>query len=135
MSMVLAKTKGTITHLEMNDLYPAHLNEDFDSIQQISAHLRQQLERCGTGNPPTIGLPSAMELSYFYERNVLDVLDALFELKKQQYEYSINGLDAEILLWDPTSRRRRAVHNPWHTLIIPVNALTHMHNMLFKPTA
>jgi len=115
------------------------LNEGFDSVQQISAHLRQQLERYGAGNIPTIELPSAMELSYFYERNVLDVLDALFELKKQQYEYSMNGLDAEILLWDPINRRRREVHNPWYTLIRPVNALTHhalhMHNMLFKPTA
>lgn len=82
------------------------LNEKANVSLQIAAHLKKTLDMFGTGSPIVLKLPSAMELSYFYHRSILDVLDGLFALKAQHYDYIMNGLDDVIILEDPLARKK-----------------------------
>lgn len=111
------------------DLAPITLDERIDSATQIAAHLKQQLHTQGIGKPQTLILPCALALAAFYERGVLDVLDALFELKKQGCQYRIYGLDGEIQLW---ATQRPMAQQPvptrqsrWQEWLKPVDTLTH----------
>lgn len=78
---------------------PVHLDKRLDSAQQIAAHLKQQLLTRGTGTPLTLVLPCPLTLAGIYDRGVMEVLDALFELKKQGCQYRVFGLDGDIQLW------------------------------------
>ncbi len=114
-----------------------HLDERFDSAQQIAAHLKQQLLAQGTGTPLTLVLPCPLTLAGIYDRGVLDVLDALFELRKQGCQYRVYGLDGDIQLWAPehtktehTKTQNPKTETPPHThflreLLKPVDILTH----------
>jgi hypothetical protein len=42
-----------------------------------------------------------MELAEFYHCSALDVLDGLYNLKNQRYEYAMNGLDSDVILYGP----------------------------------
>jgi hypothetical protein len=81
------------------------LHENHDTVLQIALHLRNVLALNGTGCPLKIQLPPALELSGFYRKTVMEVLDALFELKREGYDYHMYGLDGEITLIDPLSRK------------------------------
>ena len=112
--------------------HPVHLDERFDSAQQIAAHLKQQLLAQGTGTPLTLALPCPLTLAGVYDRGVLDVLDALFELRKQGCQYRVYGLDGDIQLWAPehTQTEHPKTETPPHThflreLLKPVDILTH----------
>jgi hypothetical protein len=106
-----------IAHVDTSMLAPCKFSEKSDIALQIAAHLRRTLEAYGNGNPPSLRLPSAMVLAGFYRRSILDVLDGLFELKHQHYEYVMNGLDGEIILHDPLARRKTARKGPgWSAL-------------------
>ncbi len=80
---------------------PVLLDDRLDSAQQIAAHLKQRLLAEGVGTPQTLVLPCPLELAALYDRGVLDVLDALFELKRQGCQYRVYGLDGDIQLWAP----------------------------------
>ncbi len=75
------------------------LDKRLDSAQQIAAHLKQQLLTRGVGTPLTLVLPCPLTLAGIYDRGVMEVLDALFELKKQGCQYRVYGLDGDIQLW------------------------------------
>lgn len=96
-----------IQSLDVAELLPCKLKDDLDSARQIAHHLEQLLDGLGAGKPPSIRIPSALVLSGFYHRSILDVLDGLHELKKHCYEYVMKGLDADIILHDPMCRRGR----------------------------
>ena len=95
-----------ITYLDIYTLPPCKFSEKADSALEIATHLRRVLETYGNGEPLSLRLPSTMALSGFYHRSILDVLDGLFELKRQHYDYMMNGLDAESILHDPLARKK-----------------------------
>jgi hypothetical protein len=96
-----------ITGIKLQALPPFKFSQKSEVALQIASHMRRTLELFGTGNPPSLKIPSAMDLAFFYRCSVLDVLDGLFALKTQRYDYSMNGLDSEIILKDPISRRKQ----------------------------
>lgn len=109
---------------------PVTLDERFDSAQQIAAHLKQQLLAQGTGTPLTLVLPCPLTLAALYDRGVLDVLDALFELKKQGCQYRVYGLDGDIQLWATEHTQHPKTDTLPYThflrdLLKPVDILTH----------
>jgi len=86
-------------------------NNKKEISEQIATHLKLAFKLYAQGCPASLRIPSAMELSVFYRYSILDVLDALFELKNQHYEYVMYGLDAEIILHDPLCRIKNR-HEP-----------------------
>jgi hypothetical protein len=105
MSALFVNNHAEPFHLEFTALAPCVLRDKEESALQIACHIRQLLETYGTGHPVTLKIPSCMALAEFYNRSPLDVLDALFCLKEQQFTYRMNGLDGEITLYDPIGRR------------------------------
>lgn len=120
--------KLDIPSLDLAELPRWKFNDREDVSQQIATHLRKALEELGAGNPPSLRTPSVMHLADFCNRSILDVLDALYALKLQHYEYVMNGLDADVILHDPLARKRGsrrtpgwsgladAASNPWNAL-------------------
>lgn len=90
-----------MTAITTVQLPPMHFSDKRSVALQIAAHLRKALHKYGQGCPTSLRIPSAMELAGFYHHSILDVLDGLFELKNQHYAYTMNGLDAEIILQGP----------------------------------
>ncbi|WP_303673747.1 hypothetical protein [Vampirovibrio chlorellavorus] len=108
---VVRKTKLT-PQAPTENWQPVLLDDRIDSAPQITAHLKQQLLAEGTGTPRTLVLPCALTLAAVYDRGVLDVLDALFELKKQGCQYRVYGLDGDIQLWlTPTPETEKHTQN------------------------
>lgn len=88
---------------------------------QIAEHLKLLLESYGAGKPTSVCVPSTVILSDFYQSTVLDVLDALFKLQEQHYDYMMHGLDAEIVLYDKLNGKRGNKNrferfNPWTSM-------------------
>jgi len=69
---------------------------------QIALHLAFLLEKNQAKSLTTLKIPSAIALSDFYQCTVLDVLDGLYAFKQKSNEYTMNGLDAEIILHNQT---------------------------------
>jgi hypothetical protein len=95
-----------IVSVDIASFLPCKFNDKYETSRQIAAHLRHMLETFGSGEQLSLKTPSAMTLSGFYNRSILDVLDALFALKKQHYEYIIQGLDGEIILYAPVVKKK-----------------------------
>lgn len=108
--MALSRPQSSEEHtsLDLNALPACKLNIKADVPLQIAAHLRKTMDMYGTGSPVVLRVPSAMELSFFYHRSILDVLDGLFALKAQHYEYMLKGLDDVITLENPLARKNPA---------------------------
>jgi hypothetical protein len=70
-----------------------------DIATQIANHLKSMLQCPTHQNACLAQLPSVMELAGFYRCSPLDVLDGLYSLKNQRYEYVMNGLDSDVLLY------------------------------------
>lgn len=94
-----------IATVVMGALKPWRLKENVPAAPQIADHLIGLLESCGSGEPPSLRLPSPMALAAFYRRGILDVLDGLYEMKQRRYEYVTGGLDHEVIVHDPLSRK------------------------------
>lgn len=69
--------------------------------QQVAQNLKRIMQQFGSHQPTSIKLPSAMELAQFYQCTPLDVLDGLYAFKGPQYDYTMQGLDADIVLCGP----------------------------------
>lgn len=104
-----------IAALDLSGLLRIRLKDDQPSAMQIADHLAAQLAAHGTGEPPSLRIPSPMALAGFYRRSVLDVLDGLYELKQRRYDYVSGGLDQEVILHDPVNRRAHP-HTCWPRL-------------------
>lgn len=76
------------------------LKDCMNIASQIASHLKRILQHQAS-DMACLNLPSAMELAEFYHCSALDVLDGLYHLKNQSYEYAMNGLDSEIILYGP----------------------------------
>lgn len=76
-------------------------NERQEISKQVALHLRRLIQQVGNGRLVSIKIPSAMELAEFYHCTPLDVLDGLYTFKTQEYDYAMQGLDAEIILCGP----------------------------------
>jgi hypothetical protein len=61
---------------------------------------------------PMVQIPSACELSGFFQCSELHVFEALRDLANQGFEYEIRGLDGPICLRDPLARKTRKVFDP-----------------------
>lgn len=98
--------KPNLPGIAYTEMPAFNANKKTEMAVQIANHLKTMLKVSGTGCPASLRVPSALELSGFYHCSILEVLDGLFELKKQHYEYVMNGLDAEIILHDPLCRKK-----------------------------
>lgn len=117
MSISQLPSKHDILTINISDFPPFVFSEKSDIALQIAAHLRRVLRNHGRGCPASLRIPSAITLSGFYQRSILDVLDGLIELKNQHYEYVMNGLDSEIILHDPLCRSKNNKSTlTWSTL-------------------
>jgi len=96
-----------IMALSITEIPPCKLRSDLNTAQQVACHLRRVLEIYGEGMPPSLKIPSTIELARFFNRSILEILDGLFEMKKQHFEYVMLGLDGEIILHDPLGLTRR----------------------------
>ena len=86
---------------DISQLPPFQAKPEMAMSLQIARHLKQTLKKLGKEANITLKLPSAILLADFYHCTPLDVLDALFTLKNQLYEYTMPGLDGEITLYGP----------------------------------
>lgn len=112
--------------VERHEFPPFKPDDKTPVAEQIAEHLMQMLAIYGHGNPPSLRIPSALELSGFYRRDILDVLDGLFILKEHHYEYAMNGLDADIVLLDPWCRKHPRQTTGKVTPIIMLTKLFHL---------
>lgn len=113
--------------MDLANVPPCRLTDDRSGATQIAEHMITMLETYGSGEPRSLKIPSPVMLAGFYNRSVLDVLDALYELKMMHYEYITGGLDYEVILKDPLNRHIGNVHKvrkhpacvstPWGCLI------------------
>jgi len=76
-------------------------SEKYEIAKQIARHLKRLVKQTGNGQPTAIKVPSAMELSTFYHCTPLDVLDGLYAFRSQEYDYAMQGLDSQIILYGP----------------------------------
>ena len=85
--------------IRMEQFPPFKKHPDQDIASQIAKHLTLVLRTFKKEASPVFEVPSAITLASFYQCTILDVLDGLYALRKNQaYEYIMNGLDAEIHL-------------------------------------
>jgi len=92
-----------ITLTDVGQLPPFQAKPELAVSLQIARHLKQALKKFGKEANVTLKIPSAILLADFYHCTPLDVLDALFNLKNQLYEYTMPGLDGEITLYGPVN--------------------------------
>jgi len=85
---------------------PAVTFHSFNSSHQIAMHMKTMLEQYGTGSPSSLKLPSVFDLSAFYDRKLSVVLEGLFELRSEQYDYIMHSMDEEFILFDPLERKK-----------------------------
>jgi hypothetical protein len=100
--MTLAQEK--IICIDVQEEPSESANQHRHNTQRIMQWFRKKYRDEVKDQAHPLLLPSVMELAGQYHWNILDVLEALFELKKQHYDYRMDGLDGEILLWDPLCR-------------------------------
>lgn len=96
----------------VRELPPFQAKEEQAISLQIAKHLKLTLNKLGKGANISLKLPSAIDLADFYHCTPLDVLDGLFNLKNQLYEYSMPGLDGEITLSGPVANCNMGRHIP-----------------------
>lgn len=53
------------------------------------------------GRPPWLAVPSVKELAPAFHCTDMDVLEALYELTQQGYDFRLSGLDRPVILSDP----------------------------------
>jgi hypothetical protein len=114
-----------IATLTVAELPEITFNDKQDVARQIADHLIKILKEKGCGCPTSLRIPSSLMLGQFYKQSILDVLDGLFELKQQHYEYVMNGLDAEIILHDPLCRTKSGKSVPARHWPLPEMVLSH----------
>lgn len=100
----------------LEEFPPCSFNTGISSTLQIVTYLRRMLESRQNEQARALVIPSVIELSGFFHRSELDILDAFSELKSQGYEHRIPGLDGLITIWDPLARRKPARHSFWRHL-------------------
>lgn len=97
---------------DVRELPPFQAKADQAISTQIAKHLKQTLNNLEKGVNVSLKLPSAIVLADFYHCTPLDVLDGLFTLKNQLYEYAMPGLDGELTLSGPVANCHMGRHIP-----------------------
>jgi len=106
--------------VDLDTLPPFKRKRKQEIACQIAQHLAILLENSQTKALTTVRIPSAMALSEFYQCTVLDVLDGLYAFKQKSNEYTMNGLEAEIMLHNrphilKTHPNQPLWNSPWGT--------------------
>jgi hypothetical protein len=91
--------------IDVEEAQPEDLKQHIRNMKKIARWLKKNYQEQITDQAHPLLMPSMMELAGLHHWNILDVLEALFELKRQHYDYKMDGLDGEILLWDPLCRQ------------------------------
>jgi hypothetical protein len=94
--------------LELKKLPQFDKLQSSNGLQPLVFHLKEVLKKFGTGHPPAVQVPSVITLSFFYRRDILEVLECLSLLREARYDYLMKGLDLPLVLVDPLSRLRRS---------------------------
>ena len=84
---------------------PIETFQNFNSPHHIAMHMKSMLEQYGSSSPKSLKLPSIFDLSAFYNRKLSVILEALFELQTEQYDYIMHSMDEEFILFDPLDRK------------------------------
>lgn len=81
------------------------------NASQIACYLRMLVAKHQLSESPDrlvhLRIPSVLDLAGLFRCSELDILDALYELKEESYQYSLMGLDGLITLLDPHMRTPR----------------------------
>ena len=107
----------------LEEFPPCTFTSNTSSTLQIAAYIRTMLETRQGEQATSLVIPSIMELSSFFQRSELDIMDAFSELKNQGYALRIPGLDGLITIWDPLIRHQA---KPPSLLQQWVHALKHL---------
>jgi hypothetical protein len=109
---------------------PALRFHDWNSrSSQIAAYIRRLLGKYQTAEQQVhLTIPSVLTLADWLQCCEMDIIDALHELKTEQYAYLLTGIDEVIQLRDPLSRAI-SLDKParrWHMFTRILKRSTHM---------
>lgn len=105
----LQKQTPAIISVDKESFLPCQVNDKIECSLQIAEYLKKILALYVTAKPHEVHLPSVMFLAGFFHRPLIDVLEGLWELKKQHYDYVMTGLDTDIVLYEPFAHHE---HDP-----------------------
>lgn len=72
----------------------------------VASRLEKLIQCLGQGYPPSIQIPSVIDLATLYHCDILSLLASLKRLYQHAYDYRMSSLDLPLLLVDPLSRFR-----------------------------
>lgn len=101
--MTLAQEK--IICIDWQTTQSEEMKHHTSNIKKIARWIKKNYQERIKDQGHPLNMPSVMELAGLHHWSILDVLEALFELKRQHYDYKIDGLDGDIMLWDPLCRQ------------------------------
>ena len=102
--------------LDLEDLPKFRLDRKRSHVEQIARYLRGLLHHPSvrTQKEMHVMLPAVLDLLPFFRCSELDLLDALIQLKDDDYHYEIHALDAPLHLYDPLNRKPRGRQRWWN---------------------
>ncbi|WP_303674224.1 hypothetical protein [Vampirovibrio chlorellavorus] len=72
----------------------------------VAWRLEKLIQCFGRGYPPSIQIPSVIDLAALYQCEILSLLASLKRLHQNAYDYRMNSLDLPLVLLDPLARFR-----------------------------
>jgi len=114
MNALTSDKQNEVLELTIEDMPELKFSDQKAIHSQIEAHLKTIINKHIYKGHEFIRIPSVWILSLFYQQSILDVLDAVYDLKREHYLCELTGLDSPMLVHKPSkSLNDCCFDTPW----------------------